>query len=148
MGEPGKIAGAPDNRQPLHWHPLYWHPRLALLAMAVLALLLFVPFLITVALSLQQDGASEPFAGPFGFAAWISVLGDRGFWLLLLRATAMAAATGLPLDRSTTTRKRLPVQVPWVCLATGTLTCLDFRQASDIFGGLAGPSTFLPFSTM
>lgn len=94
MSEPGKIAGTPDGAQPPRWYPS-WYPRLALLAISALGLFLLLPLLITFVLSFQQDGTSEPFAGPFGLAAWGFVFSDPGLWLLLLRATALALLTGV-----------------------------------------------------
>jgi ABC-type spermidine/putrescine transport system permease subunit II len=74
---------------------LLWQPRFAALAALLLFLLLFAPFIVTACLSLQQDGASEPFAGPFGLQAWRNMLGDGDLQVVLLRSVVLALLVGI-----------------------------------------------------
>lgn len=71
-----------------------WQPRLAFLAMLLLTLLLALPIVVTLVLSLQQNGEAEPFAGPFGWQAWLTGFADRDLWAVLLRSILQALLVG------------------------------------------------------
>jgi ABC-type spermidine/putrescine transport system permease subunit II len=78
------MSDRPDTRA------LLWQPRLAILAMLLLGLLLAVPVVVTACLSLQQDGAMEPFAGSFGLRAWGMLLADGDLQIVLARSVILA----------------------------------------------------------
>ncbi len=71
-----------------------WQPRLATAALALLVLLLIVPIVVTLGLSLQQNGVAEPFAGPFDVQAWRAAVDDSDLWVVLLRSSVLALLVG------------------------------------------------------
>jgi len=107
-GQPGKMTGANNtkavpvangrsNRASTSSLTglLRWQPRLALGALIGLGLFLLLPVLITLLLSLQQNGDLDPFAGSFGLDGWAHTLGDGSLWFLLLRSVALALLVGV-----------------------------------------------------
>jgi ABC-type spermidine/putrescine transport system permease subunit II len=116
---------------------LLWQPRFAALAALLLFLLLFAPFIVTACLSLQQDGASEPFAGPFGLQAWRNMLGDGDLQVVLLRSVVLALLVGI----SASLLALAPAYVAAVIggrwrqlILTGTLTVLLGDQVTLVMG--------------
>lgn len=90
MSEP---IGSTDRRL-FHSRRFLWQPRLGGVALLLLMVLLVLPIGITILLSLQQNGELEPFAGPFGWQAWLDGFGDSDLRVVLMRSLLLALLVG------------------------------------------------------
>jgi ABC-type Fe3+ transport system permease subunit len=74
---------------------ILWQPRLARIGLAMLALLLILPLLLTLVLGAQETATTDPFAGPFGPAAWWDFIATPDIQLLFLRSLGLAILVGV-----------------------------------------------------